>query len=125
MNPENAEILFLYGRSLFEVGKLKSNVLGGPSGSKKKKKSNGATKPKKQIEVVEDAPKTELDKVTEEAVEAVEEQVALKNGGGEKPLFQFTGDENFEDSDDEDAEVRFLFVELLIKPGRYPKDLIF
>lgn len=29
MNPENAEILFLYGRALFKVGQSKSDVLGG------------------------------------------------------------------------------------------------
>jgi HAT1-interacting factor 1 len=29
-----------------------------------------------------------------------------EDADAKKPLFQFTGDENFEDSDDEDAEAR-------------------
>merc|ERR1712093_839717 len=78
MSPDNADILFLYGRSLFKVGQSKSDVLGGKAGG---------------------------EKITEEGVAIV----AGQNGSAEeavdakKPLFQFTGDENFEDSDD-DAE---------------------
>jgi NACalpha-BTF3-like transcription factor len=107
MNPENAEILFLYGRSLFKVGQSKSDVLGGKAGGEKKK-TNGAAKPKKEP-VKED--KTELDKITEEGVAIIAEQTSGSSKVDEgaeakKPLFQFTGDENFEDSDDEDAEAR-------------------
>jgi HAT1-interacting factor 1 len=101
MSPDNAEILFLYGRSLFKVGQSKSDVLGGKA-SGEKKKSNGGAKPKKTAEF-------EREKITEAGVGIVAEQ----NGGAKaedvdakKPLFQFTGDENFEDSDDDDAEVR-------------------
>jgi len=101
MSPDNAEILFLYGRSLFKVGQSKSDVLGGRAGGEKKK-SNGAAKAKKEAAKTEE--KTELDKITEEGVAIVAEQ----NGGAKtednapKPLFQFTGDENFEDSDDDE-----------------------
>ncbi|EHL03494.1 putative NASP-related protein sim3 [Glarea lozoyensis 74030] len=99
MSPDNAEILFLYGRSLFKVGQSKSDVLGGKA-SGEKKKSSGSAKPKKTEE-------SERQKITEAGVGIVAEQ----NGGAKtedvdakKPLFQFTGDENFEDSDDDDAE---------------------
>ena len=103
MSPENAEILFLYGRSLFKVGQSKSDVLGGRAGGEKKK-PNGAAKTKKAEPVKE---KSELDKVAEEGIAIIAEQ----NGGGvkaeeddvKKPLFQFTGDENFEDSDDDEV----------------------
>jgi HAT1-interacting factor 1 len=107
MSPENAEILFLYGRALFKVGQSKSDVLGGRAGGEKKK-PNGPAKAKK---AEHSEPKSELDKITEEGVAIIAEQ----NGGSaniaeetsiKKPLFQFTGDENFEDSDDEDADVR-------------------
>lgn len=106
MNPENAEILFLYGRSLFRVGQSKSDVLGGKAGGEKKK-PNGSAKPKKEPKKEE---KSQLDQIAEEGVAII----AGQNGGApkveegveaKKPLFQFTGDENFEDSDDEDAEV--------------------
>jgi HAT1-interacting factor 1 len=105
MNPENAEILFLYGRSLFKVGQGKSDVLGGKA-SGEKKKTNGAARSKKEPVKEE---KSELDIIAEEGVAIIAEQTggALKVEEGaqtKKPLFQFTGDENFEDSDDEDAE---------------------
>jgi HAT1-interacting factor 1 len=100
MSPDNAEILFLYGRSLFKVGQSKSDVLGGKaSGEEKKKKNSGAAKPKKE--------ETESEKITEAGVGTVAEL----NGGAKsedvdakKLLFQFTGDENFEDSDDDDDD---------------------
>jgi len=106
MSPDNAEILFLYGRSLFKVGQSKSDVLGGKAGTEKKK-PNGAAKAKREASKQER--KSEGEKVAEEGVAII----AAQNGSGvkseeavdaKKPLFQFTGDENFEDSDD-DAEV--------------------
>ncbi|PMD44319.1 hypothetical protein L207DRAFT_509072 [Hyaloscypha variabilis F] len=105
MSPDNAEILFLYGRSLFKVGQSKSDVLGGKAGTEKKK-PNGAAKAKREASKQER--KSEGEKVAEEGVAII----AAQNGSGvkseeavdaKKPLFQFTGDENFEDSDD-DAE---------------------
>jgi len=105
MSPDNADILFLYGRSLFKVGQSKSDVLGGKAGGEKKK-PNGSVKPKK-VEAPKEEPKTEGEKITEEGVAIV----AGQNGSAEeavdakKPLFQFTGDENFEDSDDDAEEV--------------------
>ncbi|KAF4636327.1 hypothetical protein G7Y89_g1760 [Cudoniella acicularis] len=105
MSPDNAEILFLYGRSLFKVGQSKSDVLGGKA-SGEKKKSNGAAKSK--AEPTKEEPKTKNEKIAEEGVAIVAEQNGGAKPEGEadakKPLFQFTGDENFEDSDDEEAE---------------------
>ena len=105
MSPENAEILFLYGRSLFRVGQSKSDVLGGRAGGEKKK-PNGAAKVKKPEPVKEES---ELDKVAEEGVAIIAAQnggtKVEEDAGAKKPLFQFTGDENFEDSDDDEAEV--------------------
>jgi hypothetical protein len=108
MNPENAEILFLYGRSLFKVGQSKSDVLGGKAAGeeKKKKKTNGAAKAKKQP--TQD--KSELRQIDEEKVAIIAKQngdSVISGGSVEKtkPLFQFTGDENFEDSDDSEEEV--------------------
>jgi hypothetical protein len=105
MSPENAEILFLYGRSLFKVGQSKSDVLGGRAAGEKKK-PNGTTKAKKADARKE--PTGELEKVTEEAVAIIAEQnggtvKADEDADTKKPLFQFTGDENFEDSDDEEV----------------------
>lgn len=106
MSPDNAEILFLYGRSLFKVGQSKSDVLGGRAGGEKKKPT-GVAKSKKS----EEGPKTEDEKITEEGIAIVVEQnggagKAVEGNGANKPLFQFTGDENFEDSDEEEEVSR-------------------
>ncbi len=114
MEPENADILFLYGRSLFKVGQAKSDVLG-TAGGEKKKPSGTTSKPKPKKSAAgslgSDATagvKTDAEKAVEESVA----QIAEEAGKGEvkeaqqtdakKPLFQFTGDENFEESDEED-----------------------
>ena len=109
MDPENGEILFLYGRSLFKVGQSKSDVLGAKPGTEKKKpKEVAKSKPKKE-EVSGAAPSSELEKITEEGLAVIAEKNSTEakqsdDAGPKKPLFQFTGDENFEDSD-EDQEV--------------------
>ncbi|KAI0395435.1 hypothetical protein F5Y17DRAFT_423610 [Xylariaceae sp. FL0594] len=114
MAPENADVLFLYGRCLFKVGQSKSDVLGGKAPVEKKVASgagNGA-KPKKPIAEASTskAPaeeKTEAEQVAEEGVAII----AKAAEGGEasvpdakKPLFQFNGDENFEDSEEGEEE---------------------
>jgi hypothetical protein len=124
MSPENAEILFLYGRSLFKVGQSKSDVLGGkapateggkPKQQQKKvsKKANGAPKAEPAPEptsstAAEDKTETlEAGRVAQEAVKIIADdteagQAEKKEVEAKKPLFQFTGDENFADSDEEE-----------------------
>lgn len=113
MAPENADILFLYGRSLFRVGQSKSDVLGGKPATEKK--SNGATDKKAKAKKSQagssndNAPKeekTEAEKITEEGVAIVAKSATEGEHAtdAKKPLFQFEGDENFEDSDEEEAE---------------------
>ena len=123
MSPENADILFLYGRSLFKVGQSKSDVLGGrAAGEEKKTKkpqaSNGAAKSTKPTaepsvaplaDIKEEEQKTAATKRAAEGA-AIVAKTASRSGAKEgaeadakKPLFQFTGDENFEDSDDDEA----------------------
>jgi len=109
MAPENAEILFLYGRALYKVGQGKSDVLGVKSSSeeKKKSKSKGATKPKAaKLAVVNEEDEDENGKngSTAEATELIAPANSPPRATGEapNPFFQFTGDENFEDSDDEE-----------------------
>lgn len=109
MQPANAEILFLYGRSVFKVGQSKSDVLGGKAAGEKKAAKPKSKAPKKTTAepTSTDAPaETEAQRITEEGVAIVasetsgakpEETVEEK-----KPLFQFTGDENFEDDSDEE-----------------------
>lgn len=108
MSPDNAEILFLYGRSLFKVGQGKSDVLGGRA-SGEQKKTNGSSKSKK-AEPQREEPKTESENITEAGVAIVASQngsAATAEEDGKKPLFQFTGDENFEDDSDDEDEVSY------------------
>lgn len=100
--PENAEILFHYGRSLFKVGQSKSDVLGGPAAAEKRK--GAGSKAKKPAQ-------TEAQKVTQEGIgiiaeqkdEAKKDESSKADADAKKPLFQFTGDENFDDSDEEEV----------------------
>ncbi|KAI1140199.1 hypothetical protein F5Y05DRAFT_309542 [Hypoxylon sp. FL0543] len=110
MAPENADILFLYGRSLFKVGQSKSDVLGGKpapangAADKKPKAKKAQAESSTFSTIKEEEEKTEAEKVTQEGI-AIAAGVAP---GGEKvpeakkPLFQFEGDETFEDSDEEE-----------------------
>lgn len=119
MSPENADLLYQYGRCLYHVGVGKSDVLGGkvagsggaePKRKKRKVQQTEAGSSKAGASAVSDALKEGEEKLAEEVVEAAVEE---KEGGkmeekaaSSKPFFQITGDENFTDSeeDDDDAE---------------------
>lgn len=100
--PENAEILFHYGRSLFRVGQSKSDVLGGsaPAPAEKKTKSSSGAASKKATKADEGEGAQEggaeqgKDKKDEEKDDVPE---------GKKLFFQFTGDENFDESDEDEV----------------------
>lgn len=85
MAPENAELLFYYGRALYKVAVAKSDVLGNKVAqsdrknpkSKKEDKGEGLSRSK---------------------VEPKEESVETK------PYFQLQGDENWTDSEEEDMD---------------------
>ncbi|KAI0406039.1 hypothetical protein F4802DRAFT_606551 [Xylaria palmicola] len=113
LSPENADVLFLYGRCLFKVGQSNSDVLGGKAPGEKKKPSGTDTSKTKKPHAessTTDAPATEQSGAQAAADEGV--AAIAKNAGAEeekvpdakKPLFQFTGDENFEESDEEEEE---------------------
>lgn len=118
MAPENAEILFLYGRSLFKVGQGKSDVLGGRAPAEGQKVQGGKGKAKKtqkkaagkaaagSSKEAAAAPGAEEVVAQEAAKIIVEESGVAKTEKDrveeKKPLFQFTGDENWDDSDEEE-----------------------
>ncbi|KAK4152922.1 hypothetical protein C8A00DRAFT_15817 [Chaetomidium leptoderma] len=113
MSPDNAEILFLYGRALFKVGQSKSDVLGGkapenkkpakPQPAKAAEKKNGASSSAAAVARAEH-------KLGEAVGEAAAKEAVNKENEEPKPeqkkaFFQFEGDENFVDSEEEeDAE---------------------
>jgi len=91
-NPQNAHLLYLYGRSLFQVALTKSDVLGGKPAEEQdeKEKKGGKGKGKGK-----DASK----------VEGEGEDGKLKSPapgvGAKGGFFSFTGDENWDDSEEE------------------------
>lgn len=111
MAPENADILFLFGRSLFRVGQSNSDVLGGKAAGEEKKKSKPSAAKGRSIKHEPAAAANGAEAVTEAgiAIVAGQDAGAVKNEerglDAKKPLFQFTGDENFEDSDDDEDAV--------------------
>lgn len=96
MAPENAELLYLYGRCLYKVAVSKSDVLGGKVAGEEAKERKSKVKAESSASGGKGA-KGVLEKKAEEA-----EKEAVEN----KPFFEFQGDENWDDSDDEgeDAE---------------------
>ncbi|KAG5951657.1 hypothetical protein E4U53_002567 [Claviceps sorghi] len=104
--PENAEILFHYGRSLFKVGQSKSDVLGGPAVAEKKAAAPTRAKADAQPPTPAAAAATAATTSSQshDASEQNKQDSAAKSSGPDekKPLFQFTGDENFDDSSEEE-----------------------
>ncbi|KAI9707519.1 MAG: hypothetical protein M1836_000480 [Candelina mexicana] len=109
MSPENADLLYYYGRCLYHVGVSKSNVLGAKVAGEKS--TDGASSSKGKASNGDSgvsAASYEETRVAEELVEkVVEEKDSVKIAEAEistekQPYFQFTGDENFDDSGDDD-----------------------
>jgi HAT1-interacting factor 1 len=92
MAPENAELLFYYGRALYKVAVAKSDVLGNKVAQEDKKKKTKSKKAAK-AEAAEESSAANGAKA-----ESKEESVESK------PFFQLTGDENWTDSEGEDDE---------------------
>ncbi len=122
MAVENADLLYSYGKCLYFVAVKNSDVLGGEAagaklgsakpgqGKKGKKVTNGrAAEPKSDTLPSAEGEQRQAEEVVAALVEekaggeATDEKVVDESGV--KPLFQFTGDENWDDSDeDEDGD---------------------
>ncbi|KAJ4987757.1 histone h1-binding protein [Stagonosporopsis vannaccii] len=93
MAPENAELLFYYGRALYKVAVAKSDVLGNKVAQEDQKKKKKA---KKEVQAEASA----------SAAGGAKTQPPAETNAP-KPAstyFQLTGDENWDDSDDEDED---------------------
>ncbi|PNS16030.1 NASP-related protein sim3 [Sphaceloma murrayae] len=108
MSPQNAELLYAYGRCLYHVAISKSDVLGS------KVAGSGNEEPKKKKRKVDKGESSDAlisgeERMAEEVVEAVVEEKdatsnGAKDGGANKPFFQIEGDENWTDSEGEEEE---------------------
>lgn len=100
LSPENADLLYSYGKSLYNVAVSKSDVLGSkvagePSNAPAPKATSAAT----GGNLVKDAISSSMN---QNAAKPAKDVNAQLDAAPSKPFFQFTGDENFVDSDDED-----------------------
>lgn len=106
MSPQNADLLYAYGRCLYHVAVSNSDVLGSKVAGEKREESKKPAKSKKTNG--ESVANGAEERVAEEGVAAIAKgadgaKQEQEQSTESKPYFQFTGDENFDDSD-EDAE---------------------
>ncbi|KAJ6098708.1 hypothetical protein N7467_000243 [Penicillium canescens] len=108
LSPENADLLYAYGKSLYNVAVSKSDVLGSKvAGEPQPLSSNPPTKASSSA-----GSKSTGEHIVKDAITNSKTQGSPSNKttskesepAGSKRLFQFTGDENFVDSDSEDGE---------------------
>ena len=101
MSPRNADLLYAYGRCLYHVAVSNSDVLGTKVAGEKSAPQK--TKSQKKNEILETNGEQGL--AEEVVASAVEEKDSVKpeetTTTESKPYFQFTGDENYTDSDEE------------------------
>lgn len=108
LSPENADLLYSYGKSLYNVAVSKSDVLGSkvagePQGESSKPpapSANSAGSTQTSENLVKDAISSAKTKNSTSAKEETTQSEAAQS----KPFFQFTGDENFVDSDSDEED---------------------
>ncbi|OQE27091.1 hypothetical protein PENFLA_c006G09231 [Penicillium flavigenum] len=108
LSPENADLLYAYGKSLYNVAVSKSDVLGSKVAGEQQPQSGAAS----STNTSSAGSKSTSDSLVQDAIanSMAEKSSSTKRADREseptesKPFFQFTGDENFVDSEDEDEE---------------------
>ncbi|KAJ5668793.1 hypothetical protein N7462_009863 [Penicillium macrosclerotiorum] len=107
LSPENADLLYAYGKSLYNVAVSKSDVLGSKvAGDPQGQSSNGSTNTASKTTsatgkgLVKDA----ISSTMTEDIISTKAESAQSPAEPSKPFFQFTGDENFVDSDNEEDD---------------------
>ena len=107
MSPSNADLLYAYGRCLYHVAVKNSDVLGSKvAGGKPKAKPRHGTGSKDIAKVDQGDQRSEqkTEGTISEAVAGEEPQIKagdMANDASRNPYFQFTGDENFDSSNEE------------------------
>ncbi|KAJ5894438.1 hypothetical protein N7495_006129 [Penicillium taxi] len=99
LSPENADLLYSYGKSLFNVAVSKSDVLGSKVAGEPQTPSNHPEPAISGESTIKDA----ISSARSKNFPSTKEE-DTSNAGPSKPLFQFTGDENFADSNSEDED---------------------
>ena len=107
MSLDNADLLFAYGKALYNVAVSKSDVLGTKVAGESHVQSNDAAADSS----TSDGPSSTSDNLIQSAVanglaekDTGANEKKLPENKQSKPFFQFTGDENFDESDSEEDE---------------------
>lgn len=107
MAPENADLLYSYGKCLFFLAQQTSNVLGGTAASAQltSKKEPKAKKRKLNSDSSKAESSTLIGDAVAKASDAIpEEDIKPETSTSDKPLFQISGDAEGWDSDEEEEE---------------------
>ena len=97
LSTKNADLLYSYGRCLYHVAILKSDVLGPKVAGEGREETSQAKETNKAFTGAGSE-----DNVAEQAVETASAGISEKISTETKPYFQFQGDENFDGSDEEE-----------------------
>ena len=107
MSLDNADLLFAYGKALYNVAVSKSDVLGTKVAGESHVQSNDAA----ANSSASAGPSSTSDNLIQSAVanglakkDTGANEKELSENKQSKPFFQFTGDENFDESDSEQDE---------------------
>lgn len=111
LSSGNADLLYAYGRCLYHVAVKNSDVLGSKvAGDTREEGHKNPRSKKQQKQEPMDEENGQEKRIAEEVVTKVVEekdgpiQPGEEADRGSKPYFQFTGDENFDTSDEEEEE---------------------
>lgn len=99
MAVANADLLYAYGKCLYHVAVSKSDVLG----SQIPTSASAERKTEQTVKSSTDTPGDPADLPTKSALGQGGNDEGVPDQRQTQPYFQFTGDENFDDSDEEDA----------------------
>lgn len=107
MSPGNADLLYAYGRCLYHVAVKNSDVLGSKvAGEARDEDTKGGKEKQKSKQKVasESANGASSEVVTDAAAQNSSKDTTKESETGSKPYFQFTGDENFDTSDEDEVD---------------------
>ena len=110
LSLENADLLYAYGRCLYHVAVRNSDVLGSNIAGEKSEEGHKPSSKKQKKQQLPDEADNQQKSIGEGIVTKVVDKKNSPNQPSEKadlrskPYFQFTGDENFDTSDEEEEE---------------------
>lgn len=108
MSPGNADLLYAYGRCLYHVAVKKSDVLGSKVAGerpKAKPKRGAGSNDIAKVDQVDQRSEQKMEGTISEVVAGEKPQIKagdMANDTSKNPYFQFTGDESFDSSNEED-----------------------